>query len=115
MEANVVLAKCSTHNQLFGIRIEKRDGDWVRTWAFKIDEKKAKNEGFDQIQVTGSLNTDPGYPGCPYCGASGFVRCGVCGKISCWTGSLAAYCYWCNTPMEGIATADSFDISSGGY
>ena len=116
MEANVILSKCNKHNRLFGIRIEKRDGDWVRTWAFKIDETKAKNEGFDRTAVKGSLNPTPDYPGCPHCGAETFVRCGTCGKISCLKCEHnSARCHWCGTNMESITSASSFDVTSGGY
>ena len=116
MEANVILAKCSAHNRLFGIRIERRNGDWIRTWAFKIDEAKAKKEGFDKTKIIGSLNADPEYPGCPHCGADTFVRCGTCSKISCLKfGTLSAHCYWCGTQMENITIMNSFDVTSGGY
>ena len=67
-EASVILAKCAS-DKLYGIRIEKRDNDWVRTWAFKIKEEMAEKEGFDKVNFTGSFYTDEEYPGCPYCGA----------------------------------------------
>ena len=65
-EASVILAKCA-QDKLYGIRIEKRDNDWVRTWAFKLKEETAEKEGFDKINFTGSFYTDEEYPGCPYC------------------------------------------------
>ena len=46
-EASVILAKCA-QDKLYGIRIEKRDNDWVRTWAFKLKEETAEKEGFDK-------------------------------------------------------------------
>ena len=49
--------------------IEKRENDWVRTWAFKIKEETAQKEGFDKTNFSGSFYTDEEYPGCPYCGA----------------------------------------------
>jgi len=114
MEANVILAKCSTHNQSFGIRIEKRNSDWVRTWAFKIDEDKAKREGFDVTPITGSLMEVDYFPGCPYCKTFGFVVCN-CGKMSCLANNVtSAQCYWCNTLMENIVEAETFDVKSGG-
>ena len=30
-EASVILAKCNQGQKLYGIRIEKKDNDWVRT------------------------------------------------------------------------------------
>ena len=79
-EASVILAKCA-QDKLYGIRIEKRDNDWVRTWAFKLKEETAEKEGFDKINFTGSFYTDEEYPGCPYCGAKKCFVCGNCGKV----------------------------------
>jgi hypothetical protein len=113
------MAKCSKTNKAFGIRIEQRGRDWVRTWAFPIDERKAKREGFDANTVTGSMDADDDYPGCPHCGSGGFVQCG-CGKIGCAGGlqdhgDYAEYtCPWCGEYGE-VAASDSFDVSGGGY
>ena len=49
MAANVLLAKCNAQNKTYGIRVEKRGNDWVSTWAFPIDESKAKREGFEVV------------------------------------------------------------------
>ena len=115
MEASVVLSKCSVHNRLFGIRVEKRGGDWVRTWAFKIDEKRAKNEGFDKTKIVGSLDATTDYPGCPYCGEKNFVMC-ACGKMSCWSSDRkSGTCHWCGTWMDDLVPAESFNVSSGGF
>ena len=40
--------KCPETGKIYGVRTEERDGDWVRTWAFKISERTAANEGFDK-------------------------------------------------------------------
>ena len=90
-EASVILAKCA-QDKLYGIRIEKRDNDWVRTWAFKLKEETAEKEGFDKINFTGSFYTDEEYPGCPYCGAKKCFVCGNCGKVSCYDGSDKVVC-----------------------
>ena len=127
MEACVILAKCSKHNSTFGIRVEKRENEWVRTWAFPIDEAKAKREGFDKTKITGSLRAVDRYPGCPYCGNYSFVQCG-CGKISCYTdksqlerapdnkdesGSLR--CYWCGVLIKNVVTVESMTVKSGDF
>jgi len=114
MEASVILSKCSVHNRTFGIRIEKRNSDWVRTWAFKIDEAEARREGFDKTTITGTLDKCHDYPGCPYCGEiSGFVLCG-CGKLSCWNpGRKSIICYWCGMNIDNIINAEYFNVLSG--
>ena len=40
-EASVILAKCA-EDKMYGIRIEKRENDWVRTCAFKVKEEMAQ-------------------------------------------------------------------------
>ena len=119
LNAKVIMARCSKNKKSFGIRIEQRGRDWVRTWAFPMDERKAKREGFDENKVTGSLEADEEYPGCPHCGSVGFVLCG-CGKIGCAGGivergkSEEYTCPWCNDTGE-MEDADSFEVSGGGY
>jgi len=113
LNAKVIIARCSKTQKCFGIRIEQRGNDWVRTWAFPIDEQKAKNEGFEANKVTGSMNAVDDYPGCPHCGNTGFVHCS-CGKISCWIGEGIHTCPWCR--KEGnVQIAESFDVSGGSY
>ena len=120
LKAKVILAKCSKNKKCFGIRVEQRGRDWVRTWAFPINERKAKREKFDDNTITGSMEADDEYPGCPYCGAMGFVQCG-CEKICCTGGiqddgdTLECTCPWCGEVMDNLQAADSFDISGGGY
>ena len=115
LNATVVLGKCPKTKKLYGMRVEQRGKDWVRTWAFPIDEQKAKNEGFTANKVTGSMNAADGYPGCPHCGKSGFVLCGNCGKISCWSSENSKFtCAWCGRSGE-VTTAESFDLKGGGY
>ena len=115
MEATVILAKCSKAKRTYGIRIQKmEDGDWHRTWAFPVDEKRACNEHYDETSVQGNLRATEKYPGCPYCGTKGFVQCGSCHKISCWNGESRMTCPWCGNDMVDIAPATKkFDVSGG--
>lgn len=114
VEAKVVLQKCNKKDT-FGVRIQKMNGDWYRTWAFKINEKNAGDEGYGEEQVSGSLQAMDEYPGCPYCGDDGFVLCG-CGKLGCSTnikGDIYV-CPWCGNSGR-VSSASSFDVSGGGY
>jgi hypothetical protein len=116
LNATVVLARCTKAKKLYGMRVEQRGNDWVRTWAFPIDEQKAKNEGFTANKVSGSMNAVDEYPGCPHCKAISFVLCG-CGKISCWNGGGATNkhtCPWCGQTLE-VQEATNFDVKGGGY
>ena len=113
-EASVILAKCA-EDKMYGIRIDKRENDWVRTWAFKVKEEMAQKEGFDKTNFSGSFYTDEEYPGCPYCGAKKCFVCGNCGKVSCYDGSDKVVCNWCGS--NGTATNDDekMDVTGGGF
>jgi DNA-directed RNA polymerase subunit RPC12/RpoP len=81
------------------MRIEERNNGWVRTWAFKITEQKAKHEGYESTKISSSMKTTPEYPGCPYCNSMTVAQCS-CGKLFCWSGewpsaSNVASCPWC--------------------
>lgn len=116
MEAMVVLQKCAITHKLAGVRVEKREGDWFRTWAFNISESSAKHEGFDKNTIHGSFQIDPEYPGCPHCGVLSFFQCNVCGKLNCHNGAVGqeVTCSWCGNTAVTIS-ADSFNINSGVY
>ena len=120
MAASVILAKCVKTGRTYGIRVEKRENDWVRTWAFAIDEAKAKREGFDKNKIKGSLDATPEYPGCPFCGTNGFIQCGFpCDKLSCYDGgktegkSVTLFrCPWCGKTAKEIQIVETFSVKS---
>ena len=37
-----------------------------------------------QPPLEGSFTIGTAYPGCPYCQATGFFRCGSCAQLNCW-------------------------------
>jgi hypothetical protein len=122
LNATVILARCSKTKKLFGIRVEKREKQWYMTWAFPIDEEKAKHEGFNKNKVNLG-GVDDNYPGCPYCGDEGFGQCGSCEKNGC-LGCLGSSetkskkslytCPWCGNTCE-MEFSDSINASGGGY
>jgi hypothetical protein len=123
MNANVMLARCAVHKKLFGIRIEERGDDWVRTWAFPIDETRAKHEGFDKTEIEGSLDPTPEYPGCPYCKNVFLLQC-TCGKMICCErkssdenaeGEYSVTCEWCGAVAKDIEYADKISVDSGDF
>ncbi|MDR1604411.1 MAG: hypothetical protein LBS10_06430 [Gracilibacteraceae bacterium] len=119
MAASVILAKCSVHNRTFGIRVEKRGNDWVSTWAFPIDESKAKREGFDKTKITVSFVPADDYPGCPYCGSNDLIQCG-CGRIICRRegmtfGNHSFRCPWCGVVIQEIQEAESFTVKTNNF
>ena len=127
MAASVMLVKCRDSSRTYGIRVEQRGNDWVSTWAFPIDESKAKREGFDKTKITGAFRPDPDYPGCPYCGTSELMQCG-CGKMICYkeagstegkgerkTADGGFKCPWCGVLIGEIKIVESFTVKSGGF
>lgn len=115
MEAAVLLAMCNKKKAVYGIRTQKmNDGDWWRTWAFSIEERRGKSEGYDITPVKGNLNETDDYPGCPYCGTHAFVQCGNCHKISCYNGENKLTCLWCKHEMKNFTTAtEKFSLAGG--
>lgn len=115
-EANVVMAKCKSSKRPFGIRIEKRINNvWYCTWAFKLSEQVGSNEGYGSTMISGRVDVDSEYPGCPYCGGNGWVSCGNCGKLTCYNGEGHTFtCTWCGQSGE-LQSAEIFDLSGGGY
>jgi transcription elongation factor Elf1 len=98
----IVVARCSRNSGGFGIRFE-RSGEtrWYATWAFALKETAAKREGYDRSEISGVIQLYPSYPGCPHCANSQIVRCGHCGKVSCWDGETRLVtCPWCGNRAE---------------
>lgn len=114
VKANVILAKCRTERQMYGMRVEETGGDWIRTWAFPIKEELAVQEGFDKVKIDGSFLATEDYPGCPYCGARNFFVCGSCGKLNCYNGEKITTCKWCGNSAETYS-ADTLSVTGGGY
>ena len=115
MEANILMCGCGENRRAYGIRVEKKaDGDWHRTWAFPMDPRKARREGFDKVRVKGTLPCTAEYPGCPYCGTKGIVRCQNCGMLSCWHREDSMECAWCGQQMNHISVTEKKIELSGG-
>ncbi len=114
--ATIVMAVCQRSKKPFAIRAEKIQKDWHFTWAFSIDEKRAKREGYDSTTIKGNIVLDNEYPGCPHCKNSYFVVCGNCNKIGCYNGKDSTYkCPECDNKGE-LTYTDEFDnIKGGGF
>lgn len=112
-KAFVTTAMCSRSKQLFGITVDELcRGQYTFVWSFKLNEKRAQNEGFDKHSVKGGISFENDFPGCPYCGAKNFVFCGKCGSISCYHGEGTTTCLKCGYTSR-VETTESFDIKGG--
>ena len=117
MEASVLVMKCGLSRNTFGVRIQKmRDGDWYRTWAFKLNDKLAKREGYELQSISGSLIATEDFPGCPYCGAHSFYQCGNCNKIVYWdTKDTSLTCPWCNNSCDTMVQVEQFSVDGNEF
>ena len=112
MDSIVLLARC-TDKRLYAMSTyQMPNGDWMRQWAFPVDETHVRGEEATAQQIQGSLGAMADYPGCPYCHNKNFVLCS-CGKMTCWTGATSQYCAWCNTLMDNIHSAPQLTVSGG--
>jgi hypothetical protein len=112
MNAKIVLCKCPHSKEIYGMRIEERYNDWVRTWAFKISESQAKHEGYEKVKSSGSLQPTSEYPRCPYCGSISIAQC-TCGRLFCWNGeSNTAVCPWCGQKGD-YHTVETIEFEGG--
>jgi hypothetical protein len=120
LNAKVIMARCSQNKKSFGIRIEQRGRDWVKTWAFPIDERKATREGYSASDTSTLSGDDSNYPGCPYCGDKSVAGGCPCNKISCAGGGrnhgnyVELTCPWCGNKGQ-YTSVNSIDVAGGGY
>lgn len=115
VEATVILSKCSKTKKTYGIRTEKMsDGKWHFTWSFKIDDEKAKKEGYQNTKVFGEILIDNTYHGCPYCGSMNVCVCSGCGMLNCNDKeNKVVTCNWCGGAGEIGKLPDEFELKGG--
>lgn len=114
--AVVICSRCGGNKKLYGVRAEKKSKIWHFTWAFKLGEEVAKREGFTSTNINGAdTETDEEYPGCPYCGNTGFVHCGECGELTCYDGEDWFTCAHCGNSGSVTAGWEGVKLSGGGH
>ena len=114
VEGTVIMARCANKQAPYGMRLQKTGSGWVCTWTFAMKEAAAKREGYTGTTVKGEIALGAEYPGCPHCGAGGFVQCGKCGKISCFRHEQkSAVCPHCGNKMENFSHDGNFDEVKG--
>lgn len=117
-EARVVIYQCNNSGKKFGVRVEKQNGDWIRTWAFPVTPDMVAREKYeDQSPLSGKFFATTDFPGCPYCGAKGFFQCG-CGEMSCLETDNkleVVTCTWCNSKGRLRVAESDFDVSGSAF
>lgn len=113
--AIVITPMCGIRNRKYGIRIEKRNGTWYKTWAFpfknEINEYDESNSG--QMDLS-NLEQDDEFPGCPFCQSEDLIQCGACSNISCYGGEREFTCPWCGNVGE-VTSGGWNNVAGGGY
>lgn len=86
---------------------KKQSGSSVGLKSFKIGSTSS-NGNFTGQFYTGSLK-------CPSCGNSNFVKCSVCGELTCWNGASKFTCaVWGHTgEVKGTISDVSADSTGG--
>jgi DNA-directed RNA polymerase subunit RPC12/RpoP len=114
-EAFAVMAMCEETKKPFGITVDPRGNNcYAFVWAFKIGEKSAKHEGFDQKSVHGAIMYDHDFNGCPYCGSKSFYICSRCGKIVCYHDQESVECPNCGHTSI-VKAANEVNLKGGGF
>ena len=113
-KAFAVMVFCPETHKYYGITVDfVRKGAYKFVWAFPIAKDAAHREGYDAQNVSGSIEMDSEFPGCPYCKAKQFIFCS-CGAVMCWHGQSVVTCPKCG--QSGEATkASSVNLQGGGY
>lgn len=91
------------------------DKKWVLTYGIKYIPPGETTSQFGsrtmKIDISKARN-GPQYK-CPYCNNNDFVRCGSCGKITCYTGTGISVCEYCGDAGEVTGHIDSLNGKSG--
>lgn len=105
-------AKCIKSGKIFYPRYDLgADDSWVLTYGQKELPKGQKTVGSDRPGFKISKRrVGPQYK-CPWCGNTGFVRCGNCGKITCCPGGSTSFtCAYCGNSGKITGTITGDDI-----
>lgn len=115
-DAFVVMAQCETTKESFGVTFNPISQNLFRMmWAFKIKKNVAKKDKYDIKSVSGKIDVDTNFNGCPYCGSQIFYFCGSCGKMVCCDEySEIVTCPNCGNASR-LQVSDNFNIKGGGF
>ena len=111
-EAVILPINCVRTHRTFYARYDYAyDGVWVLTYGLKDIPsdgiEQSSGGGTSRIDLSNS-RTGPQYK-CPHCGNTEFVRCGRCGKLTCYSGSGKFTCDHCGNTGEVSGTIDSLE------
>lgn len=111
-EAVILPVNCVRTHRTFYARYDYAyDGVWVLTYGLKDipsdGVEQSSGSGMSRIDLSNS-RTGPQYK-CPHCGNTEFVRCGRCGKLTCYSGNGNFTCDHCGNTGEVSGTIESLE------
>lgn len=119
-ETIIIPINCEKTHETFYARYDYAyDGVWVLSYGLKTLPSDINNNFDDSSSVykidISNARTGPQYK-CPYCGNTGFIRCGKCGgKFTCFSGEGdEAYCDHCKETRKISGTIDNIEGNRGG-
>lgn len=106
--------KCSkTHNAFYA----RFDYAADHVWALTYGVKNLPNGGYlsnrSQQQDISNMRIGPQYK-CPYCGNVYFVKCGACGKYTCYDDGGHFTCAYCGNSGKVSGYIEKVDTSNAG-
>ena len=109
-DAVCIPAKCGKNSKDFYMMYYKAfDEKWVLTYgkAELPNQTDSNNMGTVSVDLT-PMRTGPQYK-CPYCGNTGFVRCGRCHKLTCYSDGGKFTCDHCGNVGDVTGTIDTLE------
>lgn len=106
--------KCRKTKNTFFARFDYAADDiWALTYGVKNLPFGEKVSSGSSKQDISNMRTGPQYK-CPYCGQLGIVRCGNCGKLTCYDYSGSYNCAHCSSKGTVSGHIDKIDVSNSG-
>ncbi len=101
-------AKCVKTNKDFYIRFDKAAGGiWCQTYGVKYKPQNLNNTAYNAIKIDISKSTVGPQYSCPHCGNDNYIKCGTCGKLTCFKyGDKEFTCAHCG--KHSTVSYDSF-------
>ena len=112
-EPVMIPARCQRTSLGFriGVRPVSETSTWKIECAIPVREEWITTRQVQERQqeVRGGLVSSESYLGCPRCKAMSVVKCGGCGKFSCYDGQSPRFtCTWCDRTGEISGSIDTF-------
>lgn len=106
--------KCSKSKNNFYARFDyAADNVWVLTYGVKDLPAGEKVSSGNSQQDISNMRIGPQYK-CPYCQSKSFVKCGVCGNLTCYDESGHFDCVHCSNSGTVSGYIDKVDVSNSG-